>query len=184
MPHEEPEYAFGISEAQQDGHFCELGKTGRIPSHQYQKPSHIWNFPGSFSPHLWFVLFKGGERSQGWGRRGLLHIWDYPALPWQCPVDPTEMLNAAFVCARAICAMHRHGPGSQAAIWDLQAEPQEAVRSSPLVLLNSMTIPGLTFSIPAASVTEQPSSRLQQGPTVSISPPGLTEQGQVSAWLW
>lgn len=149
-----------------------------------QMPSHIWDFPGSFPPHLRFVLFKDGERNQSWGRRGLLHIWDYPALPWQCPVDPTEMLNAAFVCAQAICAMHRHGPGSQAAIWDLQAELQEAESSSPLVLLNSMTIPGLTFSIPAASRTERPSSRLQQGPTVSISPPGLTEQGQVSAWPW
>lgn len=68
-------------------------------------------------------------------------------------VTPREVLNAGSVCAQAICAMHRIGTGSQAAIRDLQAELQEAARSSLLVLLNSMTIPGLTFSIPAASRT-------------------------------
>lgn len=86
MPCEEPEYAFGISGAQQDGHYCEHGRTGRIPSHQHQKPSRTWDFPDSFSPHLRFILFKGGERNQGWGRKGLLHIWDYPALPGQWAV--------------------------------------------------------------------------------------------------
>lgn len=171
MPCEEPECAFGISGAQQDGHCCERGRTDRIPSHQYQNPPRIWDFPGSFSPHLWFVLFKGGERNQAAGEGPAPHL-GLPCSPTAvCRGDPTEMLNAAFVCAQAICARHRHGPGSQAAIWDLQAELQEAARSSPLVLLNSMTIPGLTFSTPSASGTAQPSSRLQQGPTVSIKPP-------------
>lgn len=153
--------------------------------HTSTKSHHISGTFQAVFPHTYGLFCsRVGRGTRAGGEGAPLHIWDYPALPWQCPVDPTERLNAAFVCAQAICAMHRHGPGSQAAIWDLQAELQEAVRSSPLVLLNSMTIPGLTFSIPAASGTEQPSSRLQQGPTVSISPPGLTEQGQVSAWLW
>lgn len=111
MPHEGPDYAFGISGAQQDGHYCELGRTGRIPPHQYQKPPHIWDFPGSSpSLHLWFVLFKGRKRNQGWRRRGLLQIWDYPALLRQCLVRWPHRNAECRVC---VCTSHLRNAQAQ-----------------------------------------------------------------------
>lgn len=155
-------------------------------SHHTSAKSH--HTPGIFQavfPHTYGLSCSGVGRGSRAGREGTAPHLGSPCSSTAASSRRSHRNAACRACVcTAICARHRHGPGSQAALWDLQAELQEAVRSSPLVLLNSMTIPGLTFSIPAASRTEQPSSRLQQGPTVSISPPGLTERGQVSAWLW
>lgn len=91
--------------------------------------------------------------------------------------NPTETLNLVFVHVRAICATYGHGAWSQAAIRDLQAELQEAASSSLLVLLNSMTILGLTFSIHAASGTKQPSRQTSARPHCFSQPPWSDRAG-------
>lgn len=79
MPHLDPEYAFWISGVKWDGYYYELGRIGRRPPHQYQKSPRIWGFPGS-SPSPRLQIVQGWEEERGLGRRGLAHVWDYPAL--------------------------------------------------------------------------------------------------------
>lgn len=65
--------------------------------------------------------------------------------------------------------LHRHSQGPRL-LWGFAGRAAGSCEEQPLLLLNSMTIPALTFSIPAASRNKHPPSRLQQGPTVSITP--------------
>jgi len=85
--------------------------------------------------------------------------------------SPAETPKLVVVRAEAICATHGHGASSRAAGRDSQAELQEAASSSLLVLLNSLTIPGLTFSTRAASRTDQPSRQTSARPHGFSQPP-------------
>lgn len=175
---------FGSQESSEMGSTMKSGE--QAGAHPTSTKSH--NISGVFQavlpPHTYSLSCPRvgrGTRAGGEGACSMSGITPFFCRGAQWG-NPTETLNLVFVHVRAICATYGHGAWSQAAIWDLQAELQEAASSSLLVLLNSMTILGLTFSIHAASGTKEPSRQTSARPHCFNQPP-LVWQGRVKFQL-
>lgn len=136
-----------------------MGRTGRSEPTSTRSPRVSRVFQAVLL-HTYSLCCPWVGRGTGAGEKGSAPWLGHPALPQSCPArGPPRNTPSGFSA---------HSPGCR---WGSAGRAQGAASRSLLVLLKSVTILGLTFSVGAASGTDRPSRQAWARPCCFNQPP-------------
>lgn len=129
---------------------------------------------------------QGWEEEPGLGEKGPAPCLGLPSSSAEVPSEVTPQKHPIwFLCVHKPSVQRTgtaHDPGLP---FGICRQSCRKLRVAVFWFCSTgwQSLDSLSPSMQPAGPNNLP-GRLQQGPTVSISPPGLTEQGQISAWTW
>lgn len=176
---------FGSQESSEMGSTTKSGEqAGAHPTST--KSHHISGvFQAVLPPHTYCPV-QGWEKEPGLGEKGPAPCLGLPRSSVEVPSEATPQKHWIWFLCTYEPSVQRTGMAHDPKLpFGICRQSYRKLRVAVFWFCSTawQSLDSLSPSMQPAGPKNLP-GRLQQGPTVSISPPGLKGQGQISAWTW
>lgn len=159
----------------------------QVPTPPVPKATIYLGFSRQFSlPTPTVCPVQGREKEPGLGEKGPAPCLGLPRSSVEVPSEATPQKHWIWFLRTYEPSVQRTGMAHDPKLpFGICRQSYRKLRVAVFWFCSTawQSLDSLSPSMQPAGPKNLP-GRLQQGPTVSISPPGLTGQGQISAWMW